>query len=121
MGALGRGLFIILLFLMIPLATVELGTDSWIKALMGPVMNEFKLDGIWVLIYTALIMMIMRIFVIGPLTRIWSPVAILALSSCFAAFGIYLLGSVETAALILITATVTGLARRSSGRAPWDW
>ena len=110
-GALGRGLFIILLFLMIPLATVELGTDSWIKALMGPVMQQFELDGIWVLIYTATIMMVMRIFVIGPLTKIWSPVAILALSSCFAAFGIYLLGSVEAAALILITATIYGIGQ----------
>ena len=110
-GALGRGLFIILLFLMIPLATVELGTDSWIKSLLGPVMNEFGLDGLWVLIYTATIMMLMRLFVIGPLSKIWSPVAILAVSSCFAALGIYLLGSVEAAALILITATIYGIGQ----------
>ncbi len=110
-GALGRGLFIMLLLLMIPLATVELGTDGWIKALMGPVMQKYGLDGIWVLIYTATIMMLMRIFVIGPLSKIWSPVGILAFSSCFAAAGIYLLGSVEGAIFILITATIYGMGQ----------
>ena len=110
-GALGRGLFIILLFLMIPLATVELGTDSWIKALMGPVMNELGLDGLWVLIYTATIMLLMRLFVIGPLSKIWSPLMILAVSSCIAAMGIYLLGSVEAAAMILVTATIYGIGQ----------
>ena len=110
-GALGRGLFIILLFLMIPLATVELGTDSWIKALMGPVMSDFGLDGIWVLIYTASIMIVMRVLVIGPLTKIWSPVAILAVSSICGAVGIYLLGSVEAAVFVLFTATLYGIGQ----------
>lgn len=110
-GALGRGLFIILLFLMIPLATVEIGTDSWIKALMGPVMSGFGLDGIWVLIYTASIMIVLRVLVIGPLTKVWSPVAILAVSSVCGAAGIYFLGSVETAALVLIAATIYGIGQ----------
>jgi len=39
--ALGRPLFILLLLLMIPLATTELGTDSWITDLMTPEMTPF--------------------------------------------------------------------------------
>ncbi|MEO0588549.1 MAG: hypothetical protein AAF078_13025, partial [Planctomycetota bacterium] len=55
--SLGRPLFAFLMLVMILLATTELGTDTWIKSLMTPVMEEsFRLDGGWVLIYTATIM-----------------------------------------------------------------
>ena len=110
-GALGRTLFFLLLLLMIPLATVELGTDAWISGLMRPVMEGFGLDGVWVLIYTSTIMIIMRTVVIGPLSKIWSPVAILAVSALFAATGIYLLGSVTGAVLVLVVATIYGMGQ----------
>jgi len=38
--SLGRPLFILLLLIMIPLATTELGTDSWITDLMTPEMKK---------------------------------------------------------------------------------
>ena len=110
-GAPGRLLFILLLLLMIPLATVELGTDGWIKALMGPAMADIGLDGIWVLIYTATIMMLMRIFAIGPLSKFLSPLGILAVSSLMAALGIWSLGSATGAILILVTATIYGMGQ----------
>jgi hypothetical protein len=63
------------------------------------------------LIYTASIMIVLRVLVIGPLTKVWSPVAILAVSSVCGAAGIYFLGSVETAALVLIAATIYGIGQ----------
>ena len=111
-GAPGRPLFIILLLLMIPLAITELGTDSWIKDLIGPALNDaFGLPGIWVLIYTAFIMMLLRLFAIGPLSRVFSPLVILAGSSVFAAAGIFLLAGADAAFMILIFATIYGIGQ----------
>lgn len=111
-GAPGRALFIILLLLMIPLAITELGTDSWIKDLIGPALDDsFGLPGIWVLIYTAFIMMLLRLFAIGPLSRAFSPLVILAGSSVFAAAGIYLLAGADAAFMILIFATIYGIGQ----------
>src|SRR5690606_20782125 len=64
--SLGRPLLLILLLLMIPLATTELGTDSWISDLMAPAMREIGLQGGWVLVYTSAIMFILRFFA-GPI------------------------------------------------------
>lgn len=111
-GAPGRGLFIILLLLMIPLATTELGTDAWIKDLLGPAMADLGLAGVWLLIYTAFIMMFLRIFAIYPLTRILSPLAILGFSSLFAAAGIFMLSfPTEYALVILFFATIYGIGQ----------
>lgn len=111
-GAPGRLLFIILLLLMIPLATTELGTDAWIKDLLGPAMADFGLAGVWLLIYTAFIMTFLRIFAIYPLTRILSPLAILAFSSLFAATGIFMLSfTTEFAIAILVFATIYGIGQ----------
>jgi MFS family permease len=113
--SLGRWMYIFLLFVMILLAVTELGTDTWIKELMGPAMRDLKLDGGWVLVYTATIMMVLR-FLIGPiqvgLSRInkvlGSPLGILLLSSLFAMAGLWLLAGATSWWLILITATVYG-------------
>ena len=111
-GGLGRPLFILLLLLMIPLAITELGTDSWIKDLIGPALDDaFGLPGIWVLIYTAFIMMLLRLFAIGPLSRVFSPLVILAGSSVFAAAGIFLLAGADAAFMILIFATIYGIGQ----------
>ena len=110
-GGLGRPLFIVLLLLMIPLATTELGTDAWIKGLMGPALQNFELSGTWVLIYTAFVMMMLRLFVIGPLSKVLNPLAILAICSAFAAVGIFMLAGAEAAVIILIFATVYGIGQ----------
>ena len=59
----GRPIFIFLLCVMVLLATTELGTDSWIAALLTPVLEKFGSNaGNWVLVYTSLIMFILRFF-----------------------------------------------------------
>ncbi len=51
--SLGRGMYILLLGIMIILAITELSTDTWIKELMAPAMSAIKLNAGWVLVYTA--------------------------------------------------------------------
>jgi MFS family permease len=110
-GSPGRVLFIVLLLLMIPLATTELGTDTWIKDLLAPALGNFGISGTWMLIYTAFVMMMLRFFLIGPLSKVLSPLAILAVCSAFAAVGIFMLAGAEAAVIILIFATVYGIGQ----------
>ncbi len=84
---LGQPLFIVLLLIMIPLATTELGTDGWIPDLMRPEMSKLGLAGGWVLIYTSLIMLVLRFFA-GPIVHKLSPLGLLAASAAVAALGL---------------------------------
>ena len=108
--ALGRPLFIFMLLIMVPLATTELGTDSWITSLMEPAMSKVGVAAGWVLVYTSLIMMILRFFA-GPIVHKMSPLGLLALSAAIAAGGLLFLSRVETAAMILVAATVYGFGK----------
>lgn len=105
----GRPLFIILLLVMIPLATTELGTDSWITDLMTPEMSKIGLQAGWVLVYTSAIMFVLRFFA-GPLSHKISSLGLLALCSGIAVIGLYLL-SASTGIMILVAATIYGLAK----------
>ncbi|MHA4894595.1 MFS transporter [Pedobacter sp. PWIIR3] len=105
----GRPLFIILLLVMIPLATTELGTDSWITDLMAPEMTKIGLQAGWVLVYTSAIMFVLRFFA-GPLTHKVSSLGLLALCSGIAVIGLYML-SASTGIMILVAATIYGLAK----------
>jgi MFS family permease len=107
--SLGRPLFILLLLIMVPLATTELGTDSWISDLMTPAMQQMGLQGGWVLIYTSIIMAFLR-FYSGPIVHKLSPIGLLALSSAIAAGGLYLL-SYSSGYMIIIAATVYALGK----------
>lgn len=107
--SLGKPLFIILLLIMIPLATTELGTDSWITDLMTPAMGALGLQAGWVLVYTSAIMFVLRFFA-GPIVHKISPLGLLALCSAIAAFGLFLLSS-SSGAMILVAATVYGLGK----------
>ena len=78
--SVGQPLFIILLLIMIPLATTELGTDSWITDLMTPAMSDLGLQAGWVLVYTSAIMFVLRIFA-GPIVHKVSPLGLLAICS----------------------------------------
>jgi MFS family permease len=55
----GRPLFILMLFVMIPLAITELGTDSWITSLMEPQLSRLGLQSGWVLIYKSALMLVL--------------------------------------------------------------
>ena len=105
----GQPLFIILMLIMIPLATTELGTDSWITPLMEPEMAHAGLSGGWVLVYTSLIMLILRFFA-GPIVHKLSPLGLLCASSLIAAAGLLFL-SRATGLSILAAATLYGLGK----------
>jgi MFS family permease len=107
--SLGQPLFIILLLIMIPLATTELGTDSWITDLMTPAMNELGLQAGWVLVYTSAIMFVLRFFA-GPIVHKVSPLGLLAICSGIAAIGLYML-SISAGVMILVAATIYGLGK----------
>lgn len=107
--SLGRPMFILLLLIMILLATTELGTDSWITDLMTPEMAKVGLKGGWVLIYTSLIMAILR-FYSGPFVHRFSPLGLLAVSAGVAFAGLQFL-SYSTGILIIIAATVYALGK----------
>jgi len=97
--SLGRGLFVLLLLLMIPLATMELGTDSWITDLMTPEMAKMGLQGGWVLVFTAIIMAYLRMKT-GAVMKYFTPLSLLAFSALMAAIGLQLL-SFSTGIMIL--------------------
>lgn len=105
----GRPLFILLLFIMIPLATTELGTDSWISDLMTPAMQKMGFQGGWVLIYTSVIMAVLR-FYSGPVVHKLSPLGLLAASSLVAVLGLLFL-SYSTGFVIILAATVYALGK----------
>lgn len=107
--ALGRGLFIFLLLIMIPLATTELGTDSWISDLMAPAMEKIGLEAGWVLVYTSFIMMVLR-FCAGPIVHKLSPLGLLATCSLIAALALVFL-SKATGIMILGAATLYGIGK----------
>ena len=105
-NSLGRPLFILLLLIMIPLATTELGTDSWITDLMVPFLGN---NAGWVVVYTAMIMVILR-FYAGPIVHRTSPLGLLAISSAIALVGLIIL-STATGFMIFIAATIYGLGK----------
>lgn len=86
----GNMLFVFFLIIMIPLATTELGTDSWITTLMEPVAANLNIDPLWILVYTSAIMMILRLFA-GPIVHRLSPLGLLATCSVIAAIGLVFL------------------------------
>ncbi len=107
--SIGRPLLLVLLLIMIPLATTELGTDSWITDLMTPEMAELGLQAGWVLVYTSMIMLVLRFFA-GPIVHKASPLGLLALSSAIAIVGLYWL-SASAGFTILLAATLYGLGK----------
>ena len=106
----GKPMFLFLMLIMIPLATTELGTDSWITPLMEPAMRDgLGLAGGWVLVYTSLIMLILRFFA-GPIVHKLSPLGLLCVSAGVAALGLFFL-SKATGLTILAAATLYGFGK----------
>ncbi len=95
--------------MMIPLATTELGTDSWITSLMTPEMQKIRLQGGWVLVYTSVIKAVLR-FYSGPIVHRFSPLGLLAVSALIAAIGLYSL-SYSAGVAIIIAATIYALGK----------
>jgi NADH:ubiquinone oxidoreductase subunit 6 (subunit J) len=85
--SLGRPLLIFMCIIMIPLATTELGTDGAISGLMEEPMKEAGYNGLWVLIYTSAIMMVLRFLVCWTncckAGTSWSPGNICSFGDCW--------------------------------------
>ena len=103
--SIGRPLFIVMIFVMIPLAITELGTDSWITSILTPAMTDLGVNAGWVLVYAMAIVLVLRLFA-GPLVHKFSPLGLLAISALVAAAGLVLLSKAAGAAAIVIAATV---------------
>lgn len=106
---IGQPLFILMLLIMIPLATTELGTDSWITDLMAPEMASLGLQAGWILVYTSAIMAVLRLFA-GNIIHKISPLGLLAVCSAVAALGLFLLSS-SNGIMVLVAATIFGLGK----------
>jgi len=103
--SLGSGILIFLCLVMIPLATTELGTDGAISGIMEKPMAAIGGNGLWVLIYTSAIMMVLR-FIAGAIVSRISPLGLLALSATLAVAGLTFLSHASSLAAIFIAATI---------------
>ena len=106
---LGRPILLFLCFIIMPLATTELGTDSWIQSIMHGIASSKGFDAGWVLIYTSLIMLVLRLFA-GPILHKVSPLVLLVISCVLAIFGLYFL-SFASGWFIFAAATLYGLGK----------
>jgi len=95
---------------MIPLATTELGTDGAISGIMTGPLTAAGFNGLWVLIYTSAIMMILRFFAGSIVSRI-SPLGLLATAAALAITGLYFLSAASGLFAIFAAATVYGLGK----------
>jgi MFS family permease len=94
---------------MMPLATTEIGTDGWITSIMEKVTAE-KFHPGWILVYTSLIMMVLRFFA-GPIVHALSPLGLLMCSCVLAVIGLTLLSGAEAMVMIFGAATLYGIGK----------
>lgn len=90
-GSLGNWVFLVVLVIIGPLATTELGTDGWMPELLklnGPA--DSPNFAAWVFVYVSTIMTILR-FYAGPIVHKFSPIGLLVLGSAVAIVGLMLL------------------------------
>jgi MFS family permease len=98
--SLGRPLFFLMCLLMIPVATAELGTDQWIKKLMEPVLDGKGINPSFALVFSAAIMLVLRVFA-GGVLKFFSPPGLLCVSGIFSAVGLFWLSSATGAAIFI--------------------
>jgi MFS family permease len=106
--SLGRPLMFVLVLIMMPLATTELGTDGWITGIMEGV-AEGRFHAGWILVYTSAIMMVLR-FYAGPIVHKLSPLGLLMASAALAIVGLLTL-SVSAGLMIFAAATLYGVGK----------
>lgn len=98
--SVGRPLLFLMCLLMIPVATAELGTDGWIKNLMTPVLKEWEVNPAMALVFSAGIMLVLRVFA-GGVLKLFSPPGLLCVSGIFSAIGLYWLSSAAGTAVFI--------------------
>ena len=105
--SLGRPLMFVLILIMMPLATTEIGTDGWISGIMA---NAVTFHAGWILVYTSFIMMVLRFFA-GPIVHNLSALGLLMVSCILAIAGLYCLSFAEGVAIIFAAATLYALGK----------
>jgi fucose permease len=100
-GAFGRPLFIILMVCMCITASLELGPNRWVPA----VLEAGGIPGILVLAYISGLMAVLRFFA-GPVVHRLSPTGILVSSAILSGIGLYWLSFAETIVMAFLSATV---------------
>ena len=105
--SLGRPLMFVLILLMTPLATTEIGTDGWISGIMA---NAVTFHAGWILVYTSVIMMVLR-FYAGPIVHRLQPLPLLILSCILAIAGLFALSGASGVGLIFAAATLYALGK----------
>ena len=98
-------LFLLMLACMFVTATIELGPNRWVPA----VLQSGGIPGILVLVWISGLMAILRMKASGPLLRWLSPTGILVLSAVLTGIGLYWLSYAETGAMAFAAATVFAL------------
>jgi len=98
--SLGRPLFFLMCLLMIPVATAELGTDGWIKGLMAPVVDGMNINPAMALVFSASVMLILRVFA-GGILKFFSPPGLLFVSGIFSSIGLFWLSSAAGTAVFI--------------------
>ena len=108
----GRAMFVFLLLIMVLLSTTELGTDSWVVSLMTPALGHFGANAAdWVLIYTAAIMFVLRLYA-GPIAHHLTPPGLLAGGSALAVAGLLgLAWAGGSVGIIFLMATLYGMGK----------
>ena len=86
--------------LMIPVATAELGTDGWIKGLMTPVLKDLEINPAMALVFSASIMLVLRVFA-GGILKFFSPPGLLFVSGVFSAVGLFWLSTAAGTAVFI--------------------
>jgi MFS family permease len=108
--SIGRPMFVFMLFIMFLLATTELGTDGWISDIMRSVLQS-PTKGSLFLVYTSLIMFILRFFA-GPIVHRISPLGLLAVSAVLACAGLVFLSQAGSSAFwLFLAATIYGFGK----------
>lgn len=98
-------LFLLMLGLMFITASIELGPNRWIPA----VLESGGIPGILVLVWISGLMAFLRMNASGPLLQRFSPTAILFGSVVLAAVGLYMLSFATTAVSAFVAGTVFAL------------
>lgn len=98
----GHWMFLLILLTMGPLATTELGTDSWMPDLLGADFTPSQAG--WIFIYISTVMTVLRFFA-GPIVHKFSAIGLLVISAAVAIAGLLFLSKAAGIAM-LVAATV---------------
>ncbi|MEQ1752390.1 MAG: MFS transporter, partial [Prosthecobacter sp.] len=90
--SLGNWLFLVVLIIIGPLATTELGTDGWMPELLKLSGPDFPNFATWIFVYVSVIMTVLR-FYAGPIVHRFSAIGLLVISSAIAITGLLLLSN----------------------------